>query len=874
MVGGSTVDYAGGRVRLTWRVAIFFTALFSLGISCRSDPPARISDAFDLPFAGCQAVVRPAGGPTVCETTDAANVRIYGAAKRQDETGRIVVETSKGRSTLHVRAPRTFEWLDRARTARAHGDLDTAEKTTAEVLAAIERDEKRAVERAFAEGLLARIALARGRADEAFPRFRRAIDLHRQNDRISDAADDSYALAFALHQRSQRYEEARQALDRVADVLPHYAEGRARDPYYRGILAAETGDRRGALLLLREAERRAHEIGMHRLARNAKSALALEMQELGRARESLVVLDALERDLGEAKTDVPTPCERVEIANNRGWGAILAGEDARPALERAIGIEGCTDAYLRGFAFANLARVELAAGRLERAEQRLAAARSSVKEPRGTERLAWLELDAKILLARKRPDDALAKLEEMDALARAAVLPLSRFSALAAKADALVALRRDDDAAASLLAAEDVLDDATLLVPLGEGRGGFLADRSRTARAAIDVLRRSGRLAEAAAVARRSIARGLESAPRALRIEALPRPAREKWDAEVRSYRAERAKIDAEAAEDWKLPRAELLHVVEARKAREKDLRAALERALAVLAIDRRREEPKLAEGDLEIVIHPSRTAWIAFAADERVTTAYVVAPPDAPVEEIARTLVRPLLPRISGAKRLRVRAYGAYRKVDVHALVDDVAVEYPIGGGTSARAAGAPAAVVVGNPTGDLPHAEEEAREVARVLAERGAVTTLLREKASAKAIADALRSASALHYAGHGVYGGLEGSESALPLADGARLTVADILSLAPVPRRIVLSGCDAARSDTEAEGLGLAQAFVAAGAEEVVAPTRPVADELAARLAAVLHAGPRDETLATALRRATKQLRSDGPPADWAAFRAVTR
>lgn len=875
------MDYAGTARRLTSRVAIFLACTFSGGISCRSRPSPRPVATIDVPFAGCAAVVRSRDGTTICETSDPSSVRLFPppGSTRGYEADAISVETSTGRFALAIRPPPELPWLSEARAARTKGDLDRAYALAKGVLDA--GRSKSDVERALAHGLLARIELSRGHADEAFPHFRAAIDLHRAQGRISDAADDSFALAFALHQRSHRYAEARDALDRIADLLPFYPEGRARDPYYRGILAGETGDRRGALVLLREAERLAKALGMKRLERNARSALALEMQELGRAKESLDVLAALERELDGGQVEDVTPCERVEIANDRGAGAILAGTNAREPLEKAIGIAGCADAYLRGFALANLARVALTEGKLDEAEQRLEAARSSVTEPRGTERLAWLELDARILLGRRRANEALAKFEEMEALAVASVLPLSRWSALAGKAEALEALGREKDATAALVAAEEVLDEAALLVPLGEGRGGFLSDRSRTARVATTLLHRAGRDREAAAVARRSIARGLESVPRALRIERLAPKERDAWDAEVRAYRAARRAIDEEAANDWKLPREELARATEARRERERELRAALERAMAVLARESDRDEPKLAEGDLEIAIHPDRDGWLAFATDAKGTSGHAVAAPTATPAEIARDLLAPIRGKIAAARRVRVRAYGAYRKVDVHALPWDdgplgaaIVVDYPLGVASRGAAPQMPRALVVGNPTGDLPSAEDEARAVARVLGDRGPVMTLLRGDATSKAIADALRTATVLHYAGHGSFGGLEGSESALPLAEGARLTVADILALAPVPRSVVLSGCDAARTETESEGLGLAQAFVAAGAEEVVAPTRPVADALAGKLASLLHAGPPAEPLAEALKRATATLRAEDANADWAAFRAVVR
>jgi dTDP-4-dehydrorhamnose reductase len=121
-------------------------------------------------------------------------------------------------------------------------------------------------------------------------------------------------------------------------------------------------------------------------------------------------------------------------------------------------------------------------------------------------------------------------------------------------------------------------------------------------------------------------------------------------------------------------------------------------------------------------------------------------------------------------------------------------------------------------------------------------------------------------------------------LPLADGGRLSAGDFFALAPAPRKVVLSGCDAARSTGGAEDLGLAQALVAAGAEEVLAPIRPVSDVLAEKLATALYGGGSASdavcdlagagTLAVAARDALKRVREQDPTSDWQAFRVLAR
>lgn len=876
--------------------AVLTAALPIFALACSRPQPAPDAGA-TLPawagaWGGCAAVAEKSGQP-VCELGGSRQLRVVagpeavvtsGSArlepKRDGASATFVVPDGATSITIAVPGHAPFvlavvpteplAWLEEAKAARTRGDAKGAK-----AIAEAHRADPDGRARAAALGLLARIALAEGRADAAFPMFRDAIAQERKDGRISDAVDDSLALAFALHQRSFRYAEARAALDAITDLLPRYPEGGARAPYYRGALASETGDRRTALALLSEAESRARALGMTRLERNAKSALALEMQALGRARASMEILRGL-----EGATDA-APCERREIAINLGWGALLAGEDARGHLERALAIDKCNDAYLESFALTNLARVTVEAGDFDGAARRLEAAKKAVAEPRGTDRMAWLELEGHILLGRKKSAEALAKFDEARALAKAAFLLEPEWSALTSKAAALEAAGRDRDALEALREAETIVDRAMLLVPLGAGRGTFVADRSRSARAAIDLLVKTGAPDEAARVARRSRTRVLASVERGLRIERLAPQDRARWEAAVHAYRAARDAIDNEAASDWKLAADALAKVTAARKERETALRVALESAMAVIA-ESGAAEPSAAPkpGDLDLVIHPGRKTFHAFAVDAEGTTTRTIPSPDgASPEALGKALLDPVAARIGKAQRVRVHAYGAWRSVDVHALPfgdgalgAKVAVDYPLGLRPRRDPPASRGTLVVGDPRGDLPKARAEAEAVVKIAKAEG---SLLGGAATTAAVRDAMRGVDLLHYAGHGIFAGVEGWDSALPLAEKGNLTVGDILALAAVPRRVVLAGCEAARAEGEAEGLGLAQAFLVAGADEAIAPTRPVKDEVAATLAVALHPIARDETLAAAMLRARRaEASATLAPSDFAAFRVITR
>lgn len=927
--------YAATLLHLT-KPKTFLLATISLtAISgCHRSTREIVADTLPIDVVACSAV-RRANGIAICELPADRRIRIVlppGAVSarvsseenaieahvtaRPDDGAvlsievpngatRMVVEASAGgrpaRAIVHVAAAERLEWFEEARTARGKGDVERARS-----LALAHATDSALVARALAKGLLARLALGGGRSDDAFPLFREAIALHRSADRISSMVDDSFALAFALHQRSQRFAEARAVLDAIGTSVALYAEGRARAPYYRGSLASETGDRRSALALLREAERAARRLGMTRLERNARGALALEMQEVGRARASLPVLAALEKELDEAarsSTDGegPSACERVEVANNRGWGALLVNEaaasqgeppteDARGPLERALAIEGCSDVYVRGFALANLARLALSNKDIVTAERRLAEARAGVKEPRGTERIAWLDLEGRLLLARHRPQDALEVFDKALALARASVMRLPEWSLLVSRSEALQTLKRPTDAVASLRAAEDVLDDAILLVPLGEGRGTFAGGRFESARALVGLLVKRGKPLEAAASAKRAQARVLASVEGAARIERLDAPERAAWEEAVRAFRAARAAMDAEAAGDWKLPADRLAKVSKTRSARERELRSAIESAMTVLERFRppmKRVTDEVSHGTIELDIHPDIDGFVAIARYDRTGTAFrIPSPRGRSQDERARALLEPISTLLQSARLLRVRAYGAWRSVDIHALpfqrqplLARLPVEYSVGLGASLATSSGGVRIVIGDPTSDLPFAFAEANEVARALGrapDGGATPTVrvfVRDQATSRAVSEALRGAERLHYAGHGVFAGDEGGESALPLAAGGRLTAQDILSLAPAaPRAAVLTGCEVGRNAGEAEGLGLAQAFVVAGSVEVLAPTRPVPDALAEHLAVALYRTAELTPLHGPAREALLALAREDPASDWAAFRVL--
>jgi CHAT domain-containing protein/Tfp pilus assembly protein PilF len=132
--------------------------------------------------------------------------------------------------------------------------------------------------------------------------------------------------------------------------------------------------------------------------------------------------------------------------------------------------------------------------------------------------------------------------------------------------------------------------------------------------------------------------------------------------------------------------------------------------------------------------------------------------------------------------------------------------------------------AVVLGNPTSNLPGAETEAVRVAARLA----VTPRLRQEATRQALLGAAAPA-ILHVASHGNYNAGDPLLFGLELADGV-VTVEDLLNSGPAPGLLVLSGCVtgmSARKPGE-ELTGLAQAALRNGTRSVIATLWETFDE----------------------------------------------
>lgn len=755
--------------------------------------------------------------------------------------------------------------IDAANRARNDGRLDDATREAEAALASSDPEE-----RALAHGVVGRIALRAGELEGARQHLAEGVAAHARSGHLGAETEDTFALAFLLSQRMRRPVEARALLDRLEPRLAPWAEGAARLPLYRANLAIAIGDARGALREVRRAKVLSSRLGLWSTARRASLGEAHHRATIDDLEGARALLDEHRRVL-DAASDA-SACEKTEHAAEVADLERLAHrpDDEVRAAERVLALteRDCPDATMRSVALGTLAAAAADQKRLAQARTLLARARAARKAPRVQERMEWEDIEGRIALGDGRLDDALAAFDREKTLAEQAALAAPAWRAAIGRGRSLEA-KRERGAETAYREAEAILSRHAIEIPLGEGRGLLLAGKSESAARLVDLLVREGRRAEALDVVRAARARELAAATRASRLDEEPAFR----DAMAR-FAAERQAIDEDAAADWSKSDDERAARASARAERARAARVALDAALGA----REAQHPlrAIAEGEVMIATMTTPTTthvFVASAREVRTTSIDLVGANDR--EGWARRLLAPAEDLVETAKRVSVLTTGAARAVPVHALpfrgaplLAHVPVVSPLDlGSASVAAAGAP--MVVSDPTGDLAGAQREGDEAARALG----VAPIAGARATSTRVREALPHASLFHYAGHASFGGGDGIESGLLLADGTRLEVGDVLGLPRVPARVVLDACEAGRTDARSvgHGWGVAQAFVVNGSAIVLAPTRAIPDRTGLLLAHELYprfaSAPHDDALGIA--RAALLALQRSAPDDWDAF-----
>lgn len=708
---------------------------------------------------------------------------------------------------------------------------------------------------------------------------------------VIDEVDKAVDRARILIE-DHRFREAREKMEGLQLPRKTPAESLYNLAYNRGLLAEGEGDYRSALTEIERAVEIAEQVLWDEIRLwMAKQKLALLLSDLGRFREA----DERFKSLSQIPHEVDS-CERAKFLNNQGWSALRAREagesfpDPSPLFKKALETYKACKTFTKDKEFnllLNLALAHLQEGHVQPAKDVLARAHGLAADAPLYQKLWWGDLEARIALRDGRREEALRGFQDLEALALATSSPDGRLRAAFGQARAHEALRDLNAALENLRKAEALLDEQSLQIPVHEGRERFMATRQAIVNLHVEILLRQGSKAEALAVVRQARARMLRQLEHSDRLANLAPDQRVQWDRLLAEYREKRAVLDEQAKDLWKLLPLEQAAV----QAEAEAVQAILDQAYQALGDPGRQPErtlPPSRPGELILAYHRLSRDWAGLAAEgEAVKMSRfdlpeeVLSHPESHPEELARRLLLPFRAQIERARRIRILASGPLQSVDFHGLPfqgDVLLAKRPVVYGLDLPVpTGQPSgrhALLVADPSEDLPGSRQEAGKVRQVLKSRGWSTEELKgRQASPRAVKARLAAAGLLHYAGHGIFSGLGGWGSSLPLAEGTQLTLGDLLAIQRVPAWVVLSGCDTGRTPDEApvESPGLAHAFLLAGSRAVIASTRPAEDKaLPAFFTELYRQWDGEQDFAVALQRAQLSWRQRNPSADWAGFR----
>ncbi len=494
-------------------------------------------------------------------------------------------------------------------------------------------------------------------------------------------------------------------------------------------------------------------------------------------------------------------------------------------------------------------------------------------------------LSGRFALSTSDGPGAVELLERARAAAERAARPELVREALTWLGVAHQALGEHAAATSAWLAAERIVDAASLNVPLGEGRGGFVGGtRGDATQRLVSHLLRVGDAEQAFAAARRGRRRALAGVTMQAVLASATPGQRQAWGAFLAEYRGERAELDAALAESWSWEQAEEEVRLQQLSVRRAALEGRFERSLSELGVDASapsdETDVRPERGTLWLLWAPSADGWVGFAATDDGVTVLDLGPR---LDDLGAWLLAPFDDAIEACEQVNVLLPAELSTVPVHGLswrgaplYEHRAVAYRVDAAPAAPASEPTHALVVSDADGNLPGSRAEGELVGAAL-QAQSLTVEARVGPGAvdpARLSELLSSTDHLHFAGHAVAEGPDGWESGLLLGRAvvgrrlvwSRFAPADVLALPAVPGSVVLSACSSgARVSGDAVGLGLARAFVLAGSRWAVGTTREVGDVEARAVAEAFYAEGLPASNAEAAGRLRAALRSVPQVAD---------
>lgn len=810
-------------------------------------------------------------------------------------------------------------WIRAAHDLRYKDQLVLSEQTIREHL-----DEKLPlVVRAWAQGELGRSLREQHRAQEALVEMRQAIDLDQQSGLLLDEARDVFLTAELLldERRGAAVEQLLEAHMRALDSL---IENRPWIRFYRARALQLRGEHQAALRVLEQGESIARTMQDLRSEPTLSALRASILVDLGRSEQAdqlmaqaasrlsefpcrkgiLLEMQAsmrlavLESVLGDGEFRDSRALESLW----RQWegAASCAAAAPTPALRHDARLQcllrqsqdtlagNCAQPQYLAKVLLTQARLALLMGRDEDSAHALQAAERILDHRGGVEKapahnILWATLKARLALAQGRTAMALSLFDKLEQIAQDGDDPYeARWRAVVGRAQVWLHAGQEQKALDAMRQSQLILKERALNTSPLVGRVSFLERFTWSTRLLVEELYKAGKLEEALQTIRSTRVMALEELRVLSRLSVLTPAQRQQWNAAIDHYYETRRPL----GEAGRLDENDAAQLYRHQRQAE-----ALQSAMQILGqplgeLPTRPPEP----GELLLTCHPLRQSWLCLAATQEGGRLSIAAstPSDlvatATPAELSAILLQPFAALLAKSRVLTVFPSGALRGIGVHMLPwgegrlgDRLTVRYsldipglplaaPPRCGTAlvvlpqeledqvALPLGAPLAEKL-KRSGFAPHLEMQDRRYAIGNSQPRSLQVVLRQELPQAAFAQLLS---------HGEFTRGNSWLSHLVLSPFTTLTAGDTLALDAVPPQVALISCESAAS-TEAlggqEALGLAQAFLLRGSQEVLATTRKVSIQAGARVAQAIYDNWRcGQSLVGALQLAVRTLSAD--------------
>lgn len=767
-------------------------------------------------------------------------------------------------------------------------------------------------DRGEALSLLGRSELSLKHAPAAIERLEQAYQVHLEAGNLSAALRDTTTYSYiSVYRLGMQFDKASRHVNQMQGYLPQHYDSQHFYRWSQSLIAEKSSDHRQALSYSKNAMRLAVRMGNQKNAdylAHIYSRALMNLHKFGSAAQ------VLENSVRRNQTDKLT-CEVAEYLNSLGWAQLLHRLDLQSdsdtmgidstklpdpthhfelALEISRDHEVCRPDNKEGTnSLLNLALSHLAKSDLDQAAHYLDKAMNN-----GSASLyyqMWFEqTQADLWLARNQPQRALTHFKKLNALSENSPHSYLHWRSLVGEASARASLGQHSLAQNLWAEAQNHVERESLQAPIHSGRESFLAHRQKATQAYVQSLLQTEKVQEALSIVQHARSQLLRSLQWNSRTSELNAAKKAQWQTAMAHYKQNRSELQQLKQNLWQLPQNELPQAKRDIQKLEDKVTNNLDSTFALLDLNRTAYEKPInvhgpSSGEVVLTYFKLKQSWVAFIQTKNGLSKKTLGklPALENRNELAQVLIAPFTEALTTSEKLLIQPWGKLRQVDFHSLplknrplITYTQIAYSLGirEATKKPTTEHTRALVVTDPSGNLPLARQEALAVVDILNQNPHMQVQLIEanQADATSVEQALLQSDIFHYAGHGEFNQNVISDSALILANNSQLNVGDILALPKAPRHVVLSACESAKTDKAfpLEGLGLAQAFALAGSESVIATSRPVKDELSEFITTKLYESFQSSgDFAAALQDAQITASEQYPDADWSTFRLIT-